>query len=348
MVKHAGVVKWNFSRILCAIVVCASSALAESKPKVRLIATGGTIAGGRSGSLTAKQLRELVPELSKVADVSVEDFVTIGSSRMTPDLQYKLAERVNELFLESRELSGVVVTHGTDSLEETAFLLDLLVGDTRPVVFAAAMRAPREAATDGPRTLLNAVRLAATSEARGLGVIVTLNDEIHAARDVRKTHASALDAFVSPRTGPIGYFDDGRIYVAHKPTRRLTLDVDAIESRVTLIRLFSGSDGSLVRAAAESGQRGIVLEAFGRGNAPPLVMDAVREARAKGVVVVVTTRTGGGRVVLSDEPRRLGLISAEDLDGLKARLVLVAALGSTTDTEVLQSYYRQLAGRLGD
>ena len=337
---------WNYRQILCAILLCASNALSQDEPQVRLIATGGSIAAGHSGSLTAQQLRELTPELSAIAEVSVEDYLAIGSTRMTPELQYGLAERVNKLFLDRPDLSGIVVTHGTDSLEETAFLLDLLVTSDRPVVFAAAMRAARETTTDGPRNLLNAVRLAASSEARGLGVMVTLNDEIHAARDARKTHAAALDAFASPHGGPLGHFDHGRIYITHRPARRLTLDVTAVERRVTLIRLFSGSDGSLVRAAIESGQRGIVVEAFGRGNAPPLVMDAVREARTKGIAVVFATRTGGGRVILSDEARRMGIVSGEDLDGLKARLVLVAALRTTTEPETLQAYFSRLSGRL--
>lgn len=357
--KTRDVRNWSYQKILYVLYVLfvllvgASSAHAapvpapvEDPPRVRLVATGGTIAGGSSGALTAKQLRELVPELGAVAEISVEDYLTIGSSRMTPDLQYGLAQRVNALLTDEPDLSGIVITHGTDSLEETAFLLDLLVKGDRPIVFAAAMRAPREDDTDAPRNLENAVRLAASSEAVGLGVVVTLNDEIHAARDVRKTDAHAFDAFTSPQSGPLGHFDDGRIYLTHRPARRLTLASNGVETRVTLIRLFSGSDGSLVRAAIESGQRGIVIDAFGRGNAPPRVMAAVREARARDVIVVVTTRTGGGHVVLSDESRRLGVVSGEDLDGLKARLVLVAALGTTSDPATLQSYFRRLAGEL--
>ncbi len=315
---------------------------------MRLIATGGTIAGGRSGSLSAIEIRELYPELSGVAELSVEDYLTIGSSRMTPELQFGIAKRVNELFRDEPELSGIVVTHGTDSLEETAFLVDLLLKGDRPVVFAAAMRPPRRSDTDGPRNLVNAVRLAASDGARGLGVVVTLNDEIHAARDVRKTHTVATNAFASPGLGPLGYFDGENIYLARKPARRLTLDVDAVEPRVTLIRLFTGSDGSQVRAAVASGQRGIVLEVFGRGNVPPKVMDAVRDARNKDVTVVFTARAGGGRVLVGDDAKRSGVISGEDLDGLKARLVLVATLATTSDPAKLRSYFRRLSGKLED
>lgn len=336
-------------RILCGIfLLCASGIEASDEPHVRLIATGGTIAEGRSGPLTANELPGLVPELRSIAQLSVEDYLSIGSSQMTPELQFGLAQRVNSLFRNDPGLSGIVITHGTDSLEETAFLLDLVVEDERPVVVTGAMRPPREPDSNASRNLLNAVLLAASSGARGLGVVVTLNDEIHAARNVRKTHTIAVDAFSSPPNGPIGYIDGGRIYVTHRPANRLTLDVDTVEPRVGLVRLFGGSDGSLIRAAVEAGQRGIVVEAFGRGNAPPVVMDAIRDARAREVAIVVTSRTGAGRVVLNEAAKRLGVVSGEDLDGLKARLVLVAALGKTKDPETIQSYFRQLAGLVKD
>jgi L-asparaginase len=177
---------------------------------------------------------------------------------------------------------------------------------------------------------------------------VTLNDELHAARDVQKTHTVATNAFASPGLGPLGYFDGDSIYLARKPARRLTLRVNAIEPRVTLIRLFAGSDGTQVRAAVAAGRRGIVLEVFGRGNVPPKVMDAVRDARAKNIAVVFTPRTGGGRVVLDDVAMRSGVVSGEDVDGLKARLVLVAALGTTSEPDQLQSYFRVLSGKLED
>src|SRR5207245_6410831 len=172
-------------------------------PHVHLLATGGTISGGQQ-SLDAAGLTALVPGLAQVATVTIEDVTRIGSSRMTPDIQFRLATRINELFGRDPQLAGIVVTHGTDTLEETAFLVDLLVRDDRPVVFAAAQRPPRESDSDGPRNLLNAFRIAASSGARGAGTLVTLNDEIHSARHVRKTHAVALDAFQSPGAGPVG------------------------------------------------------------------------------------------------------------------------------------------------
>jgi L-asparaginase len=281
-----------------------------------------------------------------VAEVTVEDFSSIGSSRMTPELQFHLAQRVTSLFRDRPELSGIVITHGTDSLEETAFLLDLVIPAGKPVVFAAAQRPPRESDTDGPRNLLNAIRIAAHPGMSGLGVLVTLNDEIHAARDVRKTHSIAVNAFVSPWTGPIGQVDSGRIYLYHRPARRLTVDAPGVESRVDLVTLYAGSDGSAIRQATASGARGIVVEVFGRGNLPAEPLAAVAEARGRGVVVVFTTRTGGGRVELDEDAKRLGVVSAEDLDGLKARIVLVVAMGAGVDSDRIAFFYRRLAGEL--
>jgi L-asparaginase len=333
--------------LFLALLSLAALPLAEP-PRVHLIATGGTIAGGSQGSLLAQDLTG-IPELERVARVSVEDFSSIGSSRMTPELQYRLAVRVREVLDRDPDLSGIVVTHGTDSLEETAFLLDLLIPAGRPVVFAAAMRPPRDVDTDGPRNLLNAVRIAASAGTEGLGVLVTLNDEIHAAREVTKTHAAAVNAFRPEESGAIGRVDSGRVYLFSRPARRLTIATSGVEPRVDLIVLYAGSDGRAVRSAAREGARGIVVDVFGRGNVPPEVMQAVLQARQQGIAIVFTTRTGGGRVELADEALRAGVVSGEDLDALKARVVLVVALGAlgtNPSLETLQGYFRQLSGEV--
>jgi len=319
-------------------------ALAADKPRVHLISTGGTIAGGPAGPLNAANLLERAPEIAKVADVTFEDFSNIDSSRMTPELQLKLAKRVREIFAKDAALAGVVITHGTDSLEESAFFLELLVDSDRPVVFAAAQRPPREADSDGPRNLLNAVRIAASPASRGMGVMVTLNSEINGARDVRKTHSIALDAFRSPGVGPLGYLDGPDVVFTARPARRFHLPVDAVEPRVDLLTLVAGSDARLIDAAVASGARGLVIETFGRGNVPEGAMEGVERARKQGVVVVFTTRTRGGRVEVDAAAKALGVIGGEDLDGLKARMVLVAALPATKDAAMIQSYYERLSG----
>ncbi len=333
------------SSLLAALALALSSpAGTETLPEVHLIGTGGTISGGASGPLDAAALRAALPGLEEIASVTTEDFVRIGSSQMHPELQFGLATRIGEVFAEQPELAGVVVTHGTDSLEETAFLLDLVIPAGRPVVFAAAQRPPRYRDSDGPRNLLDAVRVAASKRARDLGVLVVLNGEIHAAREVQKTHAIALQAFASPDTGPIGAVDEGELLLFSAPRRRLHLPASAVEPRVGLVRLTAGGGASAIRALAEAGHRGIVVEAFGRGNAPPEAVEAVQFAIGRGALVAFVTRTGGGRVVLPETERERGVISGEDLDGLKARMLLVAALGAGWNGEQIGAAFRTLAG----
>ncbi len=326
-------------------VVAAPAQTAPSAPlpRVHVLATGGTIAGGATGRLDAAGLVALLPGLSTVATVSLEDFSNIGSSDMTPELQLKLAERVRALFRDDAGLAGVVITHGTDSLEESAFLLDLVLDAERPVVFAAAQRPPAERDSDGPRNMLNAIRIASDASARGLGVLVTLNGEIHSARDVRKTHAIALDAFKSP-TGPIGYIDGNHVVVVRRTPARPAIATTAVEPRVDLLTLVVGGDGHLIDAAVAAGVRGLVIETFGRGNVPRAPLEALARARAKGVAVVFTTRTRGGRVEVDEQLRQRGIIAGQDFDGLKARILLIVALGQTTDPTVIQSWFDQRAG----
>lgn len=314
-------------------------------PRVHLIGTGGTISGGAGGPLDADALRAALPGLSGIAAVTTEDFARIGSSRMHPELQFRLARRVGAVLAGEPGLAGVVVTHGTDSLEETAFLLDVVLPAGRPVVFAAAQRPPRHADSDGPRNLLDAVRVAASARFRDLGVLVVLNGQVHAAREVAKTHSIALQAFASEATGPLGAVDEGELLLFHEPRRRIFLEVPAVEPRVELVRLTAGGGAGAIRGAMAAGARGIVVEVFGRGNLPPEADEAVDAALAAGATVVFTTRTGGGRVVLPDAARERGIVGGGDLDGLKARMLLVAALGAGLSREEIETAFRRLAGQ---
>ena len=336
-------------RFLCpgaALVFLAAAlpAAAQSPPEVHLIGTGGTISGGAGGPLNAGDLRAALPGLDSVASVTTEDFVRIGSSRMHPELQFQLAERIAAVFAERPQLAGIVVTHGTDSLEETAFLLDLVLPSGRPVVFAAAQRPPRYEDSDGPRNLLDAIRVAASRRTRDLGVLVVLNGQIHAAREVKKTHSIALHAFASPDTGPVGMVDDGEVLLFSTPRRRILLPATRVQPDVELVRLSAGGGAASIRGAAEAGAKGIVVEVFGRGNAPPPVAEAVDAAVQAGVLVVFATRTGAGRVVLSDAQRERGIIAAGDLDGLKARILLAVALGAGQTAGEIDAAFRRLSG----
>ena len=318
--------------------------------KIKLIATGGTISGGidqqtgKPKSLQAEDLLELVKGLDESVELEYEDFCTIPSSSMTPELQFSLAKRVNQLFEENSTLTGIVITHGTDSLEETAFLLWLLVDDPRPVILTAAQRPPRFIDTDGPRNLLSSIRVASSEKAIDKGVLVCLNNEINSARYVRKTHTIALETFKSGEHGITGYVDDREILFFDKPLNRLTIKTDKINSNVYLIKLAVGTDVKHIKALINLDVSAIVVEAFGRGNIPKLIVNKLIEASNQGIIVTIVSRCDDGRVVINPKWKEYGIISGGDLDGLKARLLLCLVLTLTNDNEKIQQYFNHLSG----
>jgi len=319
-------------------------------PRIMVIGTGGTISGGidpatgREKDLTAKDLVGLLPTLRGKVDIEEEDFSKIPSSAMTPELQFKLAQRVVELFKVRPDLAGIVITHGTDSLEETAFLLDLVVNDPRPIVFAAAQRLPSVSDSDGPRNLENAIRIAASPQARDKGVLVSLNEDIHSARYVKKSHSIAVESFQSGKKGMIGTVDNGAVIFYQAPLNQVTIPAKTVEPNVDLVRLVAGDQGKFINHAVATKATGIVVEAFGRGNLPSPVRVAVGDARKAGVIVVIVSRVQGGRVEISPKLLAAGVIGGEDLDGLKARMLLAVALGATKDIPTIQRWFHQAGG----
>jgi L-asparaginase len=323
--------------------------------KVVLIGTGGTIAsrhdaqlGRKIASQRGEDLLAQLPALAEVAAIEVDDFATVSSFDMSADLAFRLAGRVNQ-HLARAEVAGVVVTHGTDTMEESCWLADLLLQSDKPVVFTGAQRAHDDPNPDGPSNLLGAARTAAAPAARGLGAMICFADQIHAARDVTKVSASALATFQSYDKGPLGEVDGGRVVIHRRPARRRTFVVEQLETRVPLIRLYLGFDVALVEAALERGARGLVLEAFGRGNGPAALVPIVRAAVAAGMPVVVTSRCPSGRVEpiygkgggkdLADA----GAIFAGDLKGPKARLLLMVLLSVPETGERIAEIFAELA-----
>jgi L-asparaginase len=304
---------------------------------VVVVSTGGTIAM-RPDPATGKLVPavsgdELLAMLDWPGDppaLELDDFCNVPSFDMHHDLARSLARRVRE---HAQRGQGVVVTHGTDTMEETVYLADRLLPDgLPPVVFTGAQRGAAEKDTDGPRNLRNAIRVALVG-VRGLGAVICFDGAIHAAREVRKVHTSRLDAFDSPGYGPIGHVDGPQVSLQHRPVRRPPLpDAEGPMPRVDLVRLFAGSDAAFLRAARAAGARAIVLEGTGRGNANAPVVEGVREAIAAGVPVVVASRCLAGRV----EPvygrgggkdlAEAGAIFAGDLAGPKARVLVQLAL----------------------
>jgi len=314
---------------------------------VVVLSTGGTImarADPETGKLVpAVSASELVEMMAwpEAPELEVEDFTSVPSWDLHGDLALRLARRAREHAARS-DVSGVVVPHGTDTMEENVYLADLLLGDgATPVVFTGAQRAASEPDADGPANLRAAIRVAMSPAARGRGATICFASEIHAAREVRKVHTSALRAFDSPGYGPIGLVDGEVVAFRRAPERRgalgLGADPRSLDARVDLVRLYAGADARFVRASVESGARAIVLEATGRGNANDAVVAGVREAVTAGVSVVVCSRAVAGRVAPAygrgggADLAEAGALFAGDLAGPKARVLLQLALGAGLD-----------------
>lgn len=325
---------------------------AADLPRVKLLTTGGTIAtpidpatGRPAAQLTDETMRAAIPVLDKVARVEVERFSLIPSTAMGPDVWVKLATRVNEI-LQEPEIAGVVITHGTDTMEETALFLDLTVASNKPVVLTGAQRSSSAKDADGPVNVLNAVRIAASKDAVGKGVLVAMNGEINAAREVTKSNTWAVETFRSGELGYLGYADPDKVIFYRAPLRRKTLPFDKIRPRVDIVPFYGGADAKFIKAAIQAKVDGIVVAGTGVGNVNPEFDAAIKEAISKGIAVVVATRVpngsafpwydevGGGGNLAS-----YGAVFADNLSPQKARILLMLALGVTQDPKKLQEIF---------
>jgi len=319
---------------------------AQELPDVRVIATGGTIAS-RPGDdqLTGSALIEAIPQLAGFAQVEVEEFSRIGSSGMTPDHWLLLAKRINELLDVEPDISGVVVTHGTDTMEETAYFLHLTIKDLRPVVLTGSMRSATAISADGPANLLAAVRVAADKNAGGRGVLVVLNDEIHSARDVRKTDNNRIDTFVSAEWGSLGVVDSDGVSFRRSSetlhTEHALPSLAGVETlpAVPIVTDFAGNDATVLRSWAEQEVAGIVVQAFGGGRTSPEMRQAISETVSKGTPVVLASRVPEGRVIGSEQQAQAGIIAGGDLPPHKARVLLMLALLHSRDGMRIQAIF---------
>jgi len=327
-------------------------------PQVTVFSLGGTIAstnpggGGGGGGVTprlgARELVEAVPQLLEVAELETVSFREIASGDLTLQDLIALAAEITQRF--EAGVDGVVVTQGTDTIEETSFALDLLVRSQRPVVVTGAMRNPTLAGPDGPANLLAAVQVAAAAEAAGLGTVVVVNDEIHAARFVRKTHTSSPAAFRSLTAGPLGWVVEGRPRIALRvlQLRGTPSGVGQVPA-VALLTSALGDDSRLIERIEELGYAGLVLEAFGGGHVPAHVVPALQDLAAR-VPVILASRSGGGELLqvtygFPGSERDLlarGLIAAGFLDGLKARILLSLLLGAGADLHGVRAAFAQV------
>jgi len=335
--------------------------MAASRPKVKIIATGGSISGvgphrldyllySELGQrLTIEQMLARVPEAQEIAEVQGENLISVGSTAIGPHEWLQIAQRVNQLSREEPDISGIVVTHGTATLEETAYFLHLTVKAALPVVVTGAMRPPTAISTDADLNLLDAIRIAACPDAGGRGVLTVLNNEIQSARDVTKGNTLRVETFHSNHLGLLGYADsDGQVLfyrsVARAHTTATPFDVTGMQTlpRVDIVYAYGGADGLLIDAVRQQGSAGLVLAGFGSGTFPPVFLEAGERAAAAGIPVVLASRSNSGRVIMTPKKDEAGFIVADDLHPQKARILLMLATTISHDRKTIQELFYTL------
>jgi len=323
------------------------------RPKVIIVTTGGTIAekddpktGGAVPAVSGKDLIQAVPGLGKLADIDVVQFSNIDSSHMTPELWRNLSEKVDGVLQDSR-VKGVVVTHGTDTMAEGAYFLDITLKSNKPVVFVGAMRDASDLSPDGPANIYNAVLQVISPEAQKFGVTVTLNQFINSARYVRKTETTNVQTFNSGENGYLGYIAMGKVHKFHDRVPAIKLPLPKKLANVALLKTYAGDDGNFIRYAVDTGIKGIVIEAVGAGNVNEQVAAAIEYALSKSVVVAIATRVlngsvypiygdvGGGKAL-----QKMGAILVGDMTSPKARLLLMLALSNNRCAQEIRGYFR--------
>jgi L-asparaginase len=322
------------------------------KKKILIIHTGGTISmseDAETGAVNPGENNPLVNktnELIELADIIVEEPFNYPSPHITINEMLVLKKLIEEHCLLNR-IEGVVITHGTDTLEETAYFLDITVSTDIPIVVTGAMRSSNEIGSDGLYNLLESIRVASSDEAIGKGVLVVLNDEIHTAKNVTKTHTSNVSTFQSPQYGPIGIITKRGIVFHHTPTRRECYNINSVIKKVALLKAYAGMDSTLLYAINDLGYDGVVVEALGQGNLPPATVQGIKQLIQSKIPVVLVSRCfngiaqdiygyeGGGKRL-----KELGVIFSNGLNGQKARLKLLVALSYTEKTKEIEGIFQ--------
>ncbi len=332
---------------------------------IGILFTGGTIAmrvdpvsGAASPSMSAADIVAEIPTLGQVAEYEIEEFSRLPGPHVTPEQMWRLARRA-AAWLDRPDIEGLVITHGTDTIEETAFLLDLVLTSDKPVVLVGAMRTVSDPSWDGPANLIAAVRVAATDAARGLGVLVVMDDHVFPAREVRKLHTESSGSFSTPEFGPLGVVDSGRVVIRRRtmarpqwqdPEAEPGMRVQRLDTRVALIQAYTGMDDFLIRALIGHDTRGLAIVAFGRGNVPPAIVPVIADAVASGMLVTVSSRSMAGRVEARYgydggglQLKNAGAVLAGDLSASQARLLQMVALGLDADVARAAELIRHFA-----
>lgn len=322
------------------------------KNKIAVIFNGGTISmkvdpklKAAVPTLSGEDIMAMVTGIESFADIETHTFSSLPSPHMTPEIMMELSLKIQGL-LQRDDITGVVVTHGTDTLEETAYLLDLTIKSEKPVIVTGSMRNSSELGYDGPANLAAAIVTAMAEESKNKGVLVCLNDEINCASEVTKEHSMHLNTFQSPEFGPVGVVDSNQVIFYRDKLTKQYINTSDVSNNVALIKAVAGIDGEYIDYCIEKGVKGIVIEAMGRGNIPPLMAEAVERAIKAGTVVIMVTRCFKGRVMDSygypgggKQLRNAGVIFGDRLPGQKARIKLILALGYTDDTEKIKRIF---------
>ncbi|MCD6582319.1 MAG: asparaginase [Desulfuromusa sp.] len=343
----------NLFKMLLVFLILTPTLVMAELPVVKLIATGGTIAmkidpvkKAPVPAISGEDLIATVPEIASLAKIEVENLSNIPSDYMTPASWIGLQKAVVAT-LARPEVAGVIVSHGTDTLEESAYFLDLTVASDKPIVLIGAQRSASAKDFDGPRNLFNAARICVTPEATGKGAMIAMNNQINAAREVVKTHTSDVETFKSGDYGFIGSADHDRVIFYRTPTRRqhIPLLQDKLPA-VEIISMYAGADGAMINAAVAAGAKGVVVQALGWGNVNKPMFAAIKNAISKGTSVVISTRVPNGRVLPvygfeggGKTLQQAGAIFADNLSPQKARILLMLALQTTNKAEDIQNLF---------
>ncbi len=333
-----------------------TSGQGETLKNIKILATGGTIAGAgtsggygyKAGAFQIEDLIKAVPNIDKLARLSGEQVANIGSQDMNDQVWLTLAKRANDV-LAARDVNGLVITHGTDTLEETSYFLHLVLKSDKPVVMVGSMRPATATSADGPANLYDAVAVAVDPEARGRGVMVVLNDEVHSARNVVKTNTTSLQTFESPIRGALGYVHTGKVdWFERMNTKHTTQSEFAITNvnalpRVDILYAHSNMSVDLIKAALDAGAKGLVIAGVGDGNMSKPALDLLSQAVKNGVVVVRASRVSSGVVLRNNEVNddKMGFVASGELNPPKSRVLLQLALTKTTNPKEVQRMFNE-------
>jgi L-asparaginase len=341
--------------LVLALLLSLPSAAQQKKPNIVILATGGTIAGAAatgtqagytSGAVTIDAMIAAVPGIKDLANITGEQISNVGSQDMSFDIMLKLAKRINEL-LAKPDVDGIVVTHGTDTMEETAFFLNLVVKSDKPVVLVGSMRPSTAVSADGPLNLYDGVAVAADPNAKGRGVLVVMNDSIHGAHSLTKTSTTAVQTFMSPQRGLVGVSTYGKNDYYNNPEWKHTtgseFDVTNVTKfpRVDIVYACEDMSPDLIDAAVANGAKGIVIAGVGNGNMNKASLEAAERAAKKGVVIVRSSRVATGAVGRNVEVNddEMGFVASDELNPQKARILLMLALLKPRSTAEIQQLF---------